>query len=301
MSELSRFRLPFLALVCALLWGSAFPVIKAVYSQWETNSFELRLCFAGIRFTLAGLLILPFCYREVRQCRPDCFGLLLFLSLTQTFLQYVFFYSGLAVSSGVLGAILVSTGSLWWILLAPLFLRTSRPKWRHGAVITSSMIGVVLAVYAPGLGSGAPVLGGILFLLASLSGAVGAIIIVPLAQRMDVRLATSASLIFGGLILCVCGARAFPTFWDLADAKILGTTFYLAVVSGGAFGIWNWLVQHHSVNVLAGYRFLIPLAGVTQSALFVEGESLGLGIVVGGGLILGSLIYLHRSENRQTG
>ncbi len=300
MSQLSQFRLPFFAVVCAILWGSAFPVIKSVYSQWETNSLELRLCFAGVRFTLAGLLILPFCFREIRRCREGCVGLLILLSLSQTFLQYVFFYSGLAVSSGVLGAILVSTGSLWWILLAPLFLKTPGPQLRHGVVISISMIGVVLAVYAPGLGSGAPVLGGILFLLASLSGAVGALIIVPLAQRMDVRLATAAALFFGGLVLCVGGARAFPAFWELADAKLLGTTVYLAAVSAGAFGIWNWLVQHHSVNVLASYRFLIPLSGVTQSAFFVGGETLGLGIVVGGALILGSLIYLHQAENRSS-
>ncbi len=294
----SQFRLPLLAFTSALLWGSAFPVIKIVYSQWETNSFELRLCFAGVRFTLAGLLILPFCFREIRRCRADCIGLLVLLSLTQTCLQYIFFYSGLAVSSGVLGAILVSTGSLWWIVLAPILLKTSRPQRRHAAVVGISMAGVVLAVYAPGMGSGSPVLGGVLFLFASLSGAISAIIIVPLAQRMDVRLATAGALFFGGLVLCLGGMRAFPAFWQLADTKMMWTVLYLAGVSGGAFGIWNWLVQQYSVNVLAGYRFLIPLSGVTQSAVFIQGESLGLGILLGGAMIVGSLVYLHRAENR---
>ena len=92
--------------------------------------------------------------------------------------------------------------------------------------------------------------------------------------------------------------RAFPAFWQLADAKMMWTVLYLAGVSGGAFGIWNWLVQQYSVNVLAGYRFLIPLSGVTQSAVFIQGESLGLGILLGGAMIVGSLVYLHRAENR---
>jgi len=223
---------------------------------------------------------------------------LLLLAFTQTFLQYVFFYSGLAVSSGVLGAVLVGTGSLWWIVLAPILLKSSRPKRRHLWVVFVGSTGVVIAVYAPGIGSGNPLLGTGLFLGATLSGALAAIVIVPLSKWMDVRLATSASLFIGGLGLLLCGVRALPSFFEMADARLLLTTLYLAGVSAGAFGIWNWLVGEYSVNVLAGYRFLIPLSGAIQSTLFIAGESPGVGIVLGGLLILGSLIYLHRIEVR---
>lgn len=247
---------------------------------------------------VAGLLLLPFCRQTFVSCRGPWLRWLFLLALTQTFLQYVFFYSGLAVSSGVLGAILVGTGSLWWILLAPVLLKSSFPARRHLWVISIGLLGVVLAVYAPGIGSGNPLLGTGLFLGATLSGALAAIVIIPLSKWMDVRLATAASLFFGGLGLLLCGVRALPSFLELADAQLLLTTVYLAGVSAGAFGIWNWLVGKYSVNVLAGYRFLIPLSGVTQSAIFIRSESLGGGIVLGGALILGSLIYLHRVESR---
>jgi drug/metabolite transporter (DMT)-like permease len=292
------FRLPLLAFVCALLWGSAFPVIKIVYAGWESNSLELRLCFAGIRFIMAGLLILPFCGRSTWYFRGAWLKWLLLLAFTQTFLQYVFFYSGLAVSSGVLGAVLVGTGSLWWIVLAPILLKSSRPKGRHLWVVFVGLTGVVIAVYAPGIGSGNPLVGTGLFLGATLSGALAAIVIIPLSKWMDVRLATSGSLFIGGVGLLLCGGRALPSFIEMADARLLLTTLYLAGVSAGAFGIWNWLVGEYSVNVLAGYRFLIPLSGAVQSVLFIAGESPGPGIVFGGFIILGSLIYLHRIEVR---
>lgn len=89
---LGPLRLPLLALACALLWGSAFPVIKMVYGNWPTQSLELRLCFAGIRFTIAGLLLLPFCLGSLRRWPSGGIGWLALLSLTQTFLQYVFFH-----------------------------------------------------------------------------------------------------------------------------------------------------------------------------------------------------------------
>ncbi len=241
-------------------------------------------------------MIFPFCLGQLTSCKPGWARLLLLLALTQTVLQYLFFYSGLAASSGVLGSILVGAGSLWWIVLAPLCLKTPWPRWRHFCVIAVSSIGVMIAVYAPGVGSGAPFLGMILFLMASLSGALAAILVVPLSRLMDVKLATSGALFFGGILLMLGGVREMPRFIASVDVSLAITTVYLAGVSAGAFGLWNWLVREYSVNVLAGYRFLIPLSAVTQSSFFIKDESPGFGIALGGILILGSLIYLHRSE-----
>lgn len=294
----SQIRLVVLASLCALLWGSAFPVIKGVYASWDDHSLDLRLCFAGVRFTAAGLLIVPFCWREVSSCRSGWVAWVLILALTQTLLQYVFFYSGLAVSSGVLGSILVGTGSLWWIVLAPWLLKTPPPQGRHWAVIVLCSLGVILAVYAPGAGSGRPLQGSLLFLGSALAGALGAIVIVPLSRLMDVRLATSGALFLGGIALIGLGIRGLPDFVGLLDRRLCLTTLYLAVVSAGAFSTWNWLVREYSVNVLAGYRFLIPLSAATQSTLFIDGESPGIGILIGGALIVGSLLFLHRVERR---
>ena len=51
-----------LAIVSTALWGSAIPVIKIGYEayQIEGNDVASKLLFAGIRFTLAGILTILF-------------------------------------------------------------------------------------------------------------------------------------------------------------------------------------------------------------------------------------------------
>ncbi len=58
-----------MALLCALLWGSAFPVIKSVYAHWTA---------AGVEFGLFEIWLLPFgIYLEFGACDlsfPVCQG-----------------------------------------------------------------------------------------------------------------------------------------------------------------------------------------------------------------------------------
>lgn len=50
------------ALICCMLWGSAFPCVKLGYELFavDTSSYSSLILFAGTRFTLAGLLVLVF-------------------------------------------------------------------------------------------------------------------------------------------------------------------------------------------------------------------------------------------------
>ena len=48
----------FWALICALLWGSAFPLVKTGITMLDIqNSTGGKLYFAAYRFLLAGLMI----------------------------------------------------------------------------------------------------------------------------------------------------------------------------------------------------------------------------------------------------
>ena len=49
-----------MAVVCNVLWGSAFPFIKLGYRLFaiETGDTASILCFAGVRFMLGSLLVL---------------------------------------------------------------------------------------------------------------------------------------------------------------------------------------------------------------------------------------------------
>ncbi|MCR5478835.1 MAG: hypothetical protein K6F27_03105 [Ruminococcus sp.] len=50
------------ALLCCFLWGSAFPGIKIGYELWDISGSDTWriMRFAGVRFFLAGLIVMLF-------------------------------------------------------------------------------------------------------------------------------------------------------------------------------------------------------------------------------------------------
>jgi len=294
---MSRFRLPLLALFCALLWGSSFPAIKYVYQIWDgRDDLGVRLVFAGVRFMLAGLLLVPIRGNPLRSLNLSNWRPLLALAFFQTFLQYLLFYNSLSVSGAVLTSLLVSSGSFWWVLLAPPVLKTPPPSRLQWAVLISSAAGITLAVWKPGAGAGDPLLGAALLLGASFSGAVAVLIVQKYLKGVRATHATALALFFGGSGLVLVSSPSLPNFLALLDWKIVFVTFYLASVSATAFSLWNRLAQQYSANVLSGYRFLIPLCAVILSATLIPGESFGFGTVSGGVIVIVSLVFLHRSQ-----
>lgn len=285
--------------ICAALWGSAFPAIKIGYDVLAVEGFGERMVFAGTRFMLAGLMIVPF-------CRSSLFGtllkapkgLLIWVILGQTFFQYLFFYYALSVSSGTLGALLGGAGSFYWMLLAPIFFKTPMPGAKQWGILAVCTVGISLAVYAPGSGSGRVFVGSASFLLASLSGALGAIALKKISIGFGSRAVTAISLFLGGLMLVLVGYQGLHGFWKDVGVEAIWIFGYLAFLSATAFTLWNRLIEQYSVNVLSAYRFLIPLFGVTESALLIESESIGLGIILGGTLIIASLIAMSRLETK---
>ena len=290
-------------LVCALLWGSAFPAIKTVYSHWEATGFERTvpavLLFAGVRFVIAGAGLLLVGKKLRAETRATPTRWLIALALTQTFLQYVCFYQAVAVSSASLTALLVSTGSFWWVILAPIFTAEPRAGARQWMGLLLGGVGVTLAVYAPGAQTGAPVLGAVLMVLATGAGALGVITFKKIQPTMSARNATGLSLLFGGLALVGTGAAAIPQLGEMFDLKTSLLTLWLAFVSAAAFSLWNWLSTRHPVSVLAGYRFLIPVFGVLEALILLPGETAGWGLVIGGSLVLVSLIWVSRAQKAQ--
>ena len=85
------------ALLCCLLWGSAFPCIKIGYRLFEVDAADTasQILFAGCRFTLAGILAAGIgSVMEGRFLRPERKAAkeIIWLSLLQTIIQYFFFY-----------------------------------------------------------------------------------------------------------------------------------------------------------------------------------------------------------------
>ena len=108
--------------ICCFLWGSAFPCIKTGYRLFAIASDDTagQILFAGIRFTLAGVLVVAvgsLVHRRFLYPKRGSGIPILILALFQTAGQYVFFYVGMAHTTGVKSAILVAAGNFFTILI----------------------------------------------------------------------------------------------------------------------------------------------------------------------------------------
>lgn len=129
-------------LVCCALWGSAFPCIKIGYGLFGIPAHDSasQLLFAGLRFTLAGMLVIvgmsvaqrrPL-VPQARDIKPICI-----LSLFQTIGQYFFFYLGLSRASAMSSSIIEASANFLAILFAALAFRTEKLN-------TAKVLGCVL-------------------------------------------------------------------------------------------------------------------------------------------------------------
>lgn len=119
------------ALLCTALWGSAVPGVKSGYALFAIAGDDVpaKLFFAGLRFTIAGLLVLALVLlRRETPLLPkrDAWPGILALSGAQTILQYIFFYLGLGNTTGVRGSVLSATSTFFAVFAAHIAFRDDR-------------------------------------------------------------------------------------------------------------------------------------------------------------------------------
>ena len=110
------------ALLCCALWGSATPFIKVGYQLiLPEKTTASTMLFAGIRFTLAGIItVIIYSIARRKFLFPKKENLLKVANVAafQTVIQYIFFYVGLANTTGVKGTIASGSSAFFSVLVA---------------------------------------------------------------------------------------------------------------------------------------------------------------------------------------
>lgn len=263
------------AAFCCLLWGSAYPAIKNGYEIFQIAPADLpgKIVFAGYRFVIAGGLLLLFAFLQGkpigRLSRRQCSQLAL-LGLTQTTLQYVFFYIGLAFTTGVKGSIMNATGTFFSVLLAHFIYNNDRLSMNKiiGCVLGFAGVMVVnvnsqlMDFSFTWLGDGFVVIAAFILSASTLYGK-------RISQTVDPTIMTGWQLALGGVVLSLGGylAGGRLTFHGWASVAILS---YLALLSSVAFALWSLLLKFNRVGMVAPFNFLIPVSGAVLSAIFLQ-------------------------------
>ena len=264
-----------LATLCCLLWGSAYPAIKGGYALLDIarGDTAAQLAFAGWRFLLAGallLLIARLMGKPVWSLAPAQWRQVGLLGLAQTSLQYVFFYVGLANTTGVKGSILNATGTFFSVLLAHFIYANDRLSRRKALGCAVGFVGVMVVNLrgAQGLDASFTLLGEGFIVIAAFVLSAASIYGKRVSQRLDPMVMTGWQLGLGGLVLLLGGLAGGGDIrgWSAGSLALLG---YMAVLSAAAFALWAALLKHHRVGQVTVFNFLIPVFGALLSALFL--------------------------------
>ena len=288
-----------LAAFCCLLWGSAFPSIKIGYKLWDIGSDDrmAQILFAGMRFFLAGILtiLIGSCIsRRILLPKRSSLTKIAALSMFQTILQYIFFYLGLAGTSGTKSSIITASNVFLAILVSAFIFRTEKMTMKKLVGTIVGFSGVLLVSLSGGsLDGGFSLTGEGFIFLSALSYAFSASLTKKFSKTEDTVMLSGWQFVFGGAFMMAVSI-IFGGHIPSADLSGCGMLLYLAFVSAAAFSIWGLLLKFNPVSKISVFGFMNPVFGVILSMLLL-GENgntnifrtlLSLLLVIGGIIIV---------------
>jgi drug/metabolite transporter (DMT)-like permease len=296
-----RYNTIFLAIVTCLVWSTAYASIKIGLK------YDTPLHFAGARFFIAGIVIIPFAgrLRNYIKIVRDNPGIFFYVTLLQIITNYILFYFGMNLVPGALGAVIVGSQPLVTAVMASLMNENENITRNKILTIISGISGVILisaARQALRLGTAAELLGVMLIIGANIATATSNVLVSTRSKGINPVVLNSFSLLVGGLFLYLLSlpiekpaAEAFPTEYWIVLA-------WLCAVSAFGFSTWYKLLQRPEVKVseLNLWKFIIPVFGAIISWIVVPEEYPDLITITGIIIISTSLIFFFRGIKGRT-
>lgn len=296
----SRYNTAVLAIISCLLWSSAFAGVK-IGLQYASP-----LQFAGTRFFISGLLVLPLAIRinpaYLTIIRSNLKLILLFAFL-QTFLQYTLFYTGINMIPSAVAAVVIGSQPLFIALVAH-FMMPGDPMTRTKTlVILFGILGVVLVSLGKdpeSLSGNIAVLGIVFMLLINVISGFSNVLVASEKRKIPPLVISSASMIIGGGALFLFSIpfeglqlepKPRPYYFSLA---------WLSMLSAVAISIWITLLKRPGMVVsdLNLWKFLIPLFGAILSWILLPAEH-PEPLTIAGMLIIASSLLILNLVNRK--
>ena len=260
-----------MAIVCNVLWGSAFPFIKLGYRLFAIDSADTAsiLCFAGVRFMIGAVLVwlagLALNHRPLPMPRGKTLASACGLGLWQTAAQYIFYYSAVALLTGAMGGILNSTQSFLGVIFAHfLYGNADRmtPAKALGCVL--GFAGVLVGTL--GNHGGGSAFGIFAMLLATVIFTLAGPWNKSVTKKADSFAVCFLNLFVGGAALLVLGLLLGGRLTVVSAAGVLDL-LYLAFICGAGYVIWALLMKNNPVSRIAIFGFVNPVVNVLLSAL----------------------------------
>ena len=292
------------ALLCCALWGSATPAIKTASAILiPEGGVPSTILFAGIRFFLAGIItiaIYSIARKRLLVFKRENLPRVLTVASFQTVIQYIFFYVGLANTTGVKGTIASGSSAFFCVLIASLIFKQEKLTLKKILACVLGMVGIVV-INLRGLEFTMNLLGDGFVILSTVAYSFSSVFMKRFSKYEDPVVISGYQFIFGGAFMIAVGALLGGKI-NLSDATGIVILIYLAFLSAVAYALWGVLLKYNPVSRVTVFSFTTPIFGTILSLIFLP-ESSGVDpinliitlILVCGGILL--LNYQPREKN----
>lgn len=290
------------AMLCCLLWGSAFPCIKIGYGLWDIGSADTasQILFAGMRFVLAGILAVIFgSLLEGKFIKPEkgCAGKIAWLAMLQTVIQYLFFYIGLAHTSGVKASIIEAVNVFVAIIVSGFIFHQEKVTAKKMIGCLVGFAGVVL-INMNGMNFQMSLAGEGAIFLSTVAYAFSSVFLKRYSAKHNPVMLSGYQFIAGGIILSASGLVMGGRLSTVSAGGVM-MLIYLAFVSAVAYSLWGMLLKYNPISRVAVFGFMNPVFGVILSAWLLREGAQALGLVSLVSLVLVCTgIYIVNSRPR---
>ena len=263
------------ALLCCALWGSATPFIKTGYELLlPEKDVPSTILFAGIRFTVAGVLtVLIYSVARKKPLCPKRENLprVLIIAAFQTVIQYIFFYVGLSNTSGVKSAILSGSSAFFSVLVASLVFRQEKLTPKKILACLLGLVGIVL-INLQGLEFTMNFFGDAFVLFSTISLSFSSVLMKRFSKHEDPVTLSGYQFIVGGIFMTAVG---FVFGGKIVFNSLVGilVLIYLALVSAVAYAVWGMLLKFNPVSKVTIFSFTTPIFGTLLSLIMLTESS----------------------------
>jgi drug/metabolite transporter (DMT)-like permease len=286
-----------LAIFACLLWSTAFAGVKIGF-EYMPKPFT----FAGLRFTLAGLILLPFTWRRNSLSQIIVHRkVIAYVVLLNTAIGYALYYVAMSYVGGATAAIIVGSGPLITAVMTHFTMKDDKMDLYKILSISLGLAGILIIILhsKPLTPVGQKEIFGIVLLLAnSTLTSFANIKVAQMKDGISGAFLTTNQMLWGGLMLLAMG-RVFEGTINLHQPMpFYASLVWLALVSAIAFSIWFFLIQVDGVKVseLNMFKFFIPVSGAIISWSLLPNESPNLVSIIGMGFVFGALIVNQKKR-----
>ena len=262
----------FSALFVMLLWGTLFPMVKLGFSKYGIVSTGDILYFAGVRFTIGGVVICGLALLKSRELFKSVKTYIVPILLSGLFaiiLHYTFTYAALSLTGGSKTAILKQMGVLFYVCFSFVFFKDDKFSVKKIVGALMGLLGII-AINCD-FKSISFNIGDVFILSASLCTVASNVISKKTFDAVNPVALTGISQLFGGIVLLVIGKCLGGTMtFSLETSPVM---IYICIASIISYLLWFINVKSGELSKLFVIKFAEPVFACIFSAMLL-GENI---------------------------